>query len=336
MRKTKVVILNWNGKSHLREFLPFVIATTPPGIGIVVADNGSEDGSVAMLRQDFPAVEIIELDKNYGYAEGYNLALARLDADYFILLNSDVKTTPCWTEPLLAALDADPRLMAVAPKLRSYSTPEYFEYAGASGGFIDVLGYPFCRGRILSTIEKDERQYDTARGVFWASGACMACRRELFTEVGGFDAGFFAHMEEIDLCWRAQLFGYRIGVEPASEVYHLGGGTLPNNSPFKIYLNHRNSLSMLYKNLPRSNFWFIFPFRLVLDAASAFVYLLQGRPDFFKKVWRAHRDFFARRKSLRPARREIQSRRVASPHGVYFGSIVFRYFFWRKRFGGLL
>ena len=184
------------------------------------------------------------------------------------------------------------RLAAVQPKLRAYDRREYFEYAGACGGFIDAFGYPFCRGRILFTTERDEGQYDTFRSCFWASGACMACRRELFTRVGGFDEEFFAHMEEIDLCWRAQLVGYRIAVEPASVVYHLGGGTLPNDSPRKIYLNYRNNLWMLYKNLPAGRLWFTVPLRMAMDGASAFVYLAQGRTDAFRQVWRAHMDFY--------------------------------------------
>lgn len=333
MSTTNVVILNWNGVSHLREFLPSVVETTPPGVGIVVADNGSDDDSTGVLEREFPSVRVIGLDRNYGFAQGYNLALRQLDADYFILLNSDVRTSPGWVEPLVAALDADPQLGAVAPKLRSYREPDRFEYAGAAGGFIDMFGYPFCRGRILSSVEKDTGQYETFRYTFWASGACMACRRELFTDTGGFDGEFFAHMEEIDLCWRAQMFGYRIAVEPASIVYHLGGGTLPNNSPAKIYLNYRNSLAMLYKNLPRRKFWIILPFRMVMDGMSATVFLIQGNTGFVREIWKAHRDFFAWRGTLRTKRASIQERATDKPVGVYFGSIVFRYFFRSKRFG---
>lgn len=336
MPKVKVVILNWNGRGHLLRFLPGVIETTA-GADIVVADNGSDDDSLDVLRGHFPQVGLITMDRNYGYAGGYNRALAELDADYFILLNSDVETTPGWIEPLVGAMESDPELIAVAPKILSADRRDHFEYAGASGGFIDIFGYPFCRGRILSAIEKDEGQYDDARRTFWASGACLACRRELFTEAGGFDGDFFAHMEEIDLCWRAQLFGYKIGVVPGSVVYHLGGGTLPNNSPFKIYLNYRNSLAMLYKNLPRGKFVVILPFRILLDGASSLVFLLQGKWKFFKKIYAAHRDFYRwRGRGLRQKRTEIQARASSKPEGVYFGSIVFRYFFWRKKFGGIL
>ncbi len=333
---TKVVILNWNGEQHLRRFLPSVVATTPPEVGIVVADNGSEDGSLAFIESEFPYVEVVRLDRNYGFAQGYNMALAQLSADCFILLNSDVEATAWWCEPLIVALEADPKLAVVAPKLLSYDNKEYFEYAGASGGFIDMFGYPFCRGRIVSTVEKDCGQYDSPRDTFWASGACFACRSELFTEMGGFDGEFFAHMEEIDLCWRAQLFGYRVAVEPRSVVYHLGGGTLNATSPFKIYLNYRNSLAMLYKNLSRASFYTIMPFRFTLDAMSAFAYLLQGKRAFAGKVFRAYVDFCKWRKSLRLRRRAIQSRRTAKPKGVYVGSIVLRYLFFRKKFGKLL
>lgn len=337
MANVKVVILNWNGMEHLKRFLPSVIATTPDNIEIVVADNGSDDGSPEMLAELFPAVEVIRLDNNYGFAKGYNLALGPLDSDYFILLNSDVETTPDWCGPLVAALDSDPDLIAVSPKIRSYGRKEYFEYAGAAGGFIDIFGYPFCRGRILSKVEKDNGQYDDARHIFWASGACMACRKELFTEMGGFDGDFFAHMEEIDLCWRAQSRGYKIGIEPRSVVFHLGGGTLPNNSPRKIYLNYRNSLAMLYKNLPRRRFLPVFTVRIIFDFLSSAVYLLKGQPDFFKSVYKAHADFYRwRNNGLREKRAKILSSATTKPEWMYRGSIVVRYFFGKRTFGNLL
>ncbi len=337
MAGVKVVILNWNGMEHLKKFLPSVIAATPDDIGIVVADNGSDDGSPGMLAESFPTVEVIRLDNNYGFAKGYNLALAGLEADCFILLNSDVETTTGWCEPLVAALEANHELIAVSPKIRSYRQKEYFEYAGAAGGFIDIFGYPFCRGRILSKVEKDDGQYDEARHVFWASGACMACRKELFTEIGGFDEDFFAHMEEIDLCWRAQSHGYKIGVEPRSVVFHLGGGTLPNHSPRKIYLNYRNSLAMLYKNLPVRRFIPVFAVRVIFDFLSSTVYLLKGQYGFFKSVYRAHRDFYRWRKNgLSQKRAKILSSATTKPEGVYRGSVVLRYFFGKRTFGNLL
>ena len=245
--KTEIVILNWNGAGHLRRFLPSVLASVPEGVGVVVADNGSTDDSLGVLEREFPAVGRIVLDRNYGFAGGYNRALEYLDADYFILLNSDVETPAGWVEPLVETLDRDRTVAAVAPKLLSLVEPARFEYAGASGGFIDYLGYPFCRGRILQCVERDEGQYDDARDVFWASGAAFCCRAEVFRAMGGFDEDFFAHMEEIDLCWRMQLAGYRVRIEPRSRVYHLGGGSLAQGSPSKVFYNHRNNLAMLYK-----------------------------------------------------------------------------------------
>ncbi len=336
MSTVKVVILNWNGCSHLRTFLPSVVRDTPSHVGIVVADNGSTDGSVEMLHGEFPGVEVLVLDRNYGYAGGYNRALTRIDADYYILLNSDVETSPGWCEPLITALEADPQLAAVQPKLRACRQRGCFEYAGASGGFIDVLGYPFCRGRILFTTERDEGQYDTYRDCFWASGACMACRRELFTLVGGFDEAFFAHMEEIDLCWRAQLAGYRIAVEPASVVYHLGGGTLSVDSPRKLYLNYRNNLWMLYKNLSSGRLWCVLPLRMAMDGASALVYLVRGQREAFRQVWRAHMDFYKALSSLRAKRRSIQAGRRARPRGIYSRSVVLRYLLGNKRFDDMM
>lgn len=325
MSVTKVVILNWNGEAHLSTFLPTVIATTPADVAVVVADNGSTDGSVAMLAREFPQVEVIEFDRNYGFAEGYNRALALIEADYYILLNSDVETTKGWCEPLIEAMESDKTLAAAAPKLRSLIAKDKFEYAGASGGFIDILGYPFCRGRILSTIEEDNGQYDSVCDVFWTSGACFIFRGELFHRIGGFDARFFAHMEEIDLCWRAQLLGYRVAVYPQSVVYHLGGGTLPNNTPRKLFLNFRNNLAMLYKNLPKGEKRVTLLARMALDAGSALVYLLQGRTSFFMSVWDAHMEFYRWRADLRKSRKQIQSSATTRVTTIYRGSILLQY-----------
>lgn len=304
MPVTKVVILNWNGSAHLRTFLPSVIRTTPSDIGIVVADNGSTDDSRNVIRLEFPSVELLELDANYGFAGGYNRALSRIEADYFILLNSDVATTEGWCEPLVAALDNNLSLAAVQPKIRAYTSPDNFEYAGACGGFIDALGYPFCRGRILQCVETDNGQYDISRRCFWASGACMACRSEAFFRTGGFDEDFFAHMEEIDFCWRAQLAGFSVEVVPESRVWHLGGGSLPQSSPFKLKLNFRNSLLMLDNNLaatlgPRKA-GRVIRMRHVLDFCAAAVYLLSGRPA----CCRAVRDAYAEYRKLRAGGRE--------------------------------
>lgn len=336
MSVTKVVILNWNGREHLERFLPSVVANTPPGVGIVVADNGSTDDSAEFTAGNFPNVEIIRLADNYGFAGGYNRALGQLEADYFVLLNSDAEPAPGWLDPLLVKIGSDPKIAAVVPKLLSYDERGKFEYAGACGGFIDGLGYPFCRGRILSTVESDEGQYDSARDIFWGTGACLLVRADVFRELGGFDAGFFAHMEEIDLCWRAQLRGYRICVEPMSVVYHLGGGTLPQNTPRKTFLNFRNNLMMLYKNLSGRSLWWVLTIRMVLDGIAALGWLFAGKPEFFKAVRQAHREFRRLMPELKIMRREIQASGIAKPQFIYRGSIVLRYILGRKRFGNLM
>ncbi len=335
MERVKVVILNWNGRAYLERFLPSVVERTP-GVPVVVADNGSTDDSVAFLRARFPQVEVIALERNYGFAEGYNRALERIEAEYFLLLNSDIEVPEGWLSPLVEALDADGRTAAVAPKILSFDRPDRFEYAGAAGGFIDFLGYPFCRGRILSSIEVDRGQYDDAREVFWASGACMLVRSGVFRALGGFDADFFAHMEEIDFCWRAQLAGYAIRVEPRSRVFHVGGGTLPNDNPHKIYLNFRNNLCMLYKNLSRPAFWPVLFVRMAMDGLAALVFLLQGRPSFFGKVFRAHVDFHRQRRSLRAKRKAVQRSLVARSRWIYRGSIVLRHALGRRIFGRMM
>jgi len=230
MKQTKIVILNWNGRKHLERFLPTLVENTPEA-GIVIADNGSTDDSLAYVKSHFPQLEIVTMEKNYGYAGGYNRALEQVKADYFLLLNSDVEVPAGWIVPLIETLDAHPEVAAVSPKIRSFAEPGRFEYAGAAGGFIDCLGYPFCRGRILDSIEMDEGQYDDARDVFWASGACMLVRSDVFRKLGGFDADFFAHMEEIDFCWRAQLAGYKIRIDPRSSVFHVGGGQSAEDLP---------------------------------------------------------------------------------------------------------
>jgi len=334
--KVKIVILNWNGRAHLERFLPSVVAHSGEA-SVVVADNGSNDDSVPFLREHYPQVELLQLDQNYGFAEGYNRALSRIEADCYVLLNSDVEVEEGWLNPLVTRLAADEKVAALAPKIISYERKSDFEYAGAAGGFIDCFGYPFCRGRILDTIEKDQGQYDTAREVFWASGACMVVRADLFHKLGGFDGDFFAHMEEIDLCWRMQLAGYRVMVEPRSRVFHLGGGTLPNNSARKLYLNYRNNLSMLFKNLSRRSLLPVLFARMVLDGMSAMVFLLQRRPDFFKVVFRAHMDFYHALNTLQIKRRVIQQSRIASASSnIYKGSIILRHALGKRTFDHLM
>lgn len=332
----KVVILNWNGREHLAHFLPSVVRCSPEG-SVVVADNGSTDDSLEFLQNYFPQVEVLCLDRNYGYAGGYNRALAQIEADAYVLLNSDVEVVDGWLIPMLERLEDDPRVAILSPRILSYDRPSHFEYAGAAGGFMDCFGYPFCRGRILDTLEEDHGQYNQACEVFWASGACMLIRSSVFKDLGGFDADFFAHMEEIDLCWRAQLRGHKVMVEPAARVFHLGGGTLPNNSPRKLYLNYRNNLAMLYKNLSASSLFGVLFSRMVLDGLSALVFLAQGRMDFFRVVWQAHLDFHKWRADLKPKRAQIQRLRVsAHSRNIYRGSILLRYMLGRHTFDGLM
>ena len=336
MKRTAVVILNWNGRQHLEQFLPSVVAHTPQQVRIIVADNGSTDDSVAFLAQHYPTIEIIRLERNYGFAEGYNRALEQVDAEFFILLNSDVEVTVGWVEPLVATLTNNRSVAAVAPKLRSYGNRDHFEYAGAAGGYIDILGYPFCRGRILSTLEQDKGQYDTAQEVFWASGAAFCCRADVFRMLGGFDADFFAHMEEIDLCWRMQLQGYKIMVEPHSTVYHLGGGTMPNESPRKLYLNYRNNLSMLFKCAPTWQRILVAVARPVADMLSALIYLLRGDKALAKATIEAYRDFFALHGELNKKRKAVRSACKAESDRIYRGSIVMRYVVGKRFFGNLM
>ena len=337
MSSTKIVILNWNGTAHLRRYLPSVVAAAAPGVGIVVADNGSTDDSVAMLRQEFPGVELLQLDCNYGFAGGYNRALRQIEADFYVLLNSDVETPAGWLGPLVECLERNPDVAAVAPKLLADADRTSFEYAGAAGGYIDFLGYPFCRGRMLRTIEHDRGQYDDARDVFWVSGAAFCCRADVFHALGGFDEAFFAHMEEIDLCWRMQLAGYRVRIVPQSTVYHLGGGTLATDSPRKVFFNHRNNLAMLYKCAAPGQRFVVALLRPGLDLLAALSYLAQGRADNFRAVFRAWRDFLAWHHALRTARRAVQALRVPNARiPIYRGFFLLRYLFGRRTFGKMM
>ena len=335
--KTAVVILNYNTRNYLEQFLPGLIASCQ-GLDarVVVADNASADDSVALMESRFPEVPLIRLDRNYGFTGGYNRALAQLEAEYFVLINSDIEVPEGWLRPLVEWMDAHPRCGACGPKLLSYAQRDHFEYAGAAGGLIDRYGYPFCRGRILQHIEQDLGQYDQPANVLWVSGACLMVRARLWKELGGLDERFFAHMEEIDLCWRMQLRGAQVTVVPQSYVYHIGGGTLPNESPFKLRLNFRNNLLLLENNLPatfvarrkvvipgaasvsharckaRRRIWV----RMLLDGCSAMVYLFTGRWSFFKAVVQAHREY---RQLRRPGTIPEQPCR---PEGLYDGWIV--------------
>ena len=293
--KCSVIILNWNGAEMLRRYLPSVVKNTAEEV--IVADNGSTDDSLKVLAQEFPSVKTIVLDKNYGFAEGYNRAIEQVDSEYVVLLNSDVEVTEGWLDPLLAYMDAHKDVAAVQPKIRSWLRRNYFEHAGAAGGYLSKLYFPYCRGRVLWHVEEDKGQYDSIVEVDWTSGACMCVRTKVYKECGGLDAAFFAHMEEIDLCWRMRNAGWRLACIPQSVVYHLGGGALSYESPRKTYLNHRNNLLMIYKN--KQHPCGVLFVRGLLDFAAALFYLLQGRLGAFKAVFQARKDYRKMRKAYR-------------------------------------
>lgn len=320
MAKTAVVILNWNGETFLKKFLPIVIKQTPKSLAdVIVADNASTDGSVAMLRHTFPDIRIIQNSTNGGFAKGYNKALEQVSAEYYVLLNSDVEVTENWLEPVIRMMDTDQTIAAAQPKIRSWHRKAYFEYAGAAGGFIDQYGYPFCRGRIFQHLEKDIGQYDDETEIFWATGACMFVRAKAYHELGGLDEDFFAHMEEIDFCWRLKQKGYKIMYQPDSVVYHVGGGTLPKASSFKTYLNIRNNNAMLFKNLPRKRLKRTLLLRLLLDGVAALKFMADGGTKDLMAVVRAHQNYFRMLPKLRQKRRAIQPREISQ---VYRGNIV--------------
>lgn len=319
-----IVILNFNGRNYLEKFLPSVIASTYSNKKIIVADNASVDDSVSFVKKNYPSIEILLNTQNDGFAGGYNWALQHVQSDYFILLNSDVEVTPNWIEPIIELMEADKKIAACQPKLVSFYQRQFFEYAGASGGWIDSLGYPFSRGRIFDVLEKDEQQYDEIQQIFWATGAAMFVKSEIFHEMNGFDASFFAHMEEIDLCWRMQIAGYTIYANPKSVVYHVGAGTLPRGGR-KVFLNFRNNLMMLAKNLPVSEKCWKLPFRFVLDGISAWKGLFNGDVAFFKAIVKAHYAVFI---WWLTGRTHVTKNRTALKKlgGVYAGTIVWQHF----------
>jgi len=332
MQKIAVVILNWNGENFLKNFLPNVVSNTiTKGVDVIIADNGSTDGSISFLENSYPNIRTIKLDKNYGFASGYNLALKQIKAEYYVLLNSDVDVPQGWLNPLIQFMDENPQAGACMPKILDYFNPSHFEYAGAAGGFIDYLGYPFCRGRILSCIEEDKGQYDEPLEIFWASGACLFIRSTVYWEAGGLDDDFFAHMEEIDLCWRIKKLGYSNWCIPNSNVYHVGGGTLPNNNPRKLYYNYRNSLYMLYKNLPKSQLFFILFIRLILDGLSAIAYLLNGKMGFFRAVFMAHSSFWNNIKKIKSKRKKLKTKTTINDAQILKRAILFDFFILRKK-----
>ncbi len=325
MPKVSVVIINFNGRKYLEKFLPSVLAGTYSNMELIIADNASTDDSLEFMRTTHPDVRIIKMNRNHGYAGGYNEALKEVHSDYYVLLNSDVEVSSGWIEPIIELMENDKTIGACQPKILSYHQKEYFEYAGAAGGWLDCLGYPFARGRIFDICEKDTGQYNDTSQIFWASGAALFVRADLFFKAGGFETYFFAHMEEIDFCWRLQLLGYSIYVCPASEVYHVGGGTLPKGNERKVFLNFRNNMIMMAKNLPkRQSFWKI-PARIVLDFISAFKSIFEGQFVYFLAVGEAHLAFakwllFKRKQSVFPVKRK------ARLTGWYQHSVAFKHF----------
>lgn len=331
--KVAVVILNWNGRKFLEDFLPGILEHSLDDATIFVADNCSSDDSVDFLKNNFPTVRLIINESNEGYAGGYNTALKQIDAEYYVLLNSDIEVTPGWIKSVIELMDLDSGIAACQPKMLSWYERQQFEYAGAAGGFIDKYGYPFCRGRIFQAMEQDLGQYDDVSEVFWATGACLFVRADVFWEIGGLDRRFFAHMEEIDFCWRAQNQGYRIMYCYKSVVYHVGGGTLPKKSWRKTYLNMRNNAIMLYKNLPDSRIFPVFSARLLLDGIAAIKFLFDGGFKDFFAVIRAHLSFYRIYPQLKKERVLMEHKQM--PH-VYQKNIVSAHFLKRiKKFSQL-
>jgi GT2 family glycosyltransferase len=334
MNKASIVILNWNGIQYIRQFLPLVIEHSKiPDIEIVLVDNCSTDNSIQFVKTDFPDIKIIQLEQNYGFAQGYNKSLKQLDSEYYIILNSDVEVSKTWIEPVLEYMDSNPDVGACMPKLRGYDNRDCFEYSGAAGGFIDKYGYPFCRGRIFESLEKDNGQYDNIENIFWATGACLFVRAQTFWKAGGFDARFFAHMEEIDLCWRMKLNGKKIIYFPFVSVFHVGGGALPKENPHKTYLNFRNNLFLLFKNLPSDKLIKIVLIRLLLDILAAFYHIVNFRLTFFYAIIKAHLNFYITLPYLiryRKANRLLNNNNFIFPE-VLNKSLVFEYFIKKKK-----
>ena len=325
-KQVAVVILKYNGSQMLRRFLPSVLANSPES-EIIVADNASTDDSVAVMRNEFPSVPLLLLDKNYGFAEGYNRALQQVDAEYYVLLNSDVEVAEGWLAPLLEYMNVHEDVAACQPKLLSQKEKHLFEYAGAAGGFLDRYGYPFCRGRIFDAVESDEGQYDTITDLFWATGAALMVRSADYWSAGGLDGTFFAHMEEIDLCWRLRSRGRRVVCVPSGVAYHVGGATLSKSNPRKTFLNFRNNLLMLYKNLPANELRGVMFVRAMLDYVAATKFLLSGNISDFKAVMQARREF-ARIKHLYAGKRNenIQKATLSEiPERATF-SILWQYY----------
>lgn len=330
--KVAIVILNWNGLKHLRQFLPSVLASVWPNLEVVVGDNGSTDGSVAFIRDNYPSVRIIQNDENYGFTGGYNRVLAQVEADYYILLNSDVEVPAGWITPVITLMESDPLIAVAAPKIKAYNQKGCFEHAGAAGGFIDSFGYPFCRGRIVYEVEEDKGQYEQSDEIFWASGAAMFIKKKYWDEAEGFDERFFAHMEEIDLCWRLKNSGYKVMYCAQSEIYHLGGGTLNTENPFKTYLNFRNNLLLIQKNLPFWKAFIVISARYVLDLMAILRFLGEGKRKDAWAVSRAHQYFirhifYSGDHASSTHLKKYNSRLT----GMYHGSIIWSFFVKKHR-----
>jgi GT2 family glycosyltransferase len=325
-----IVILNFNGRGFLQQFLPFVTASVCPGAEVIVADNASTDDSLVFLKEHYPGLRTIVLDRNYGFAGGYNHALSQVESDYYVLLNSDVEVAPGWVEPVIKLMEADLTIGACQPKVMMYADRGSFEYAGAAGGWLDYLGYPFARGRVFDDCEQDTGQYDRPEPIFWASGAALFIRARLWHQLGGLEGFFFAHQEEIDLCWRLQLAGYKVYCCPESVVFHVGGGTMPKGNERKVFLNFRNNLIMMAKCLPPEQWLWKMPVRFALDSISAWKSLLAGEGIYFWAILEAHLAFFkwlivSRKHSLFPVKKR------GPLEGWYKGSVVWQYFIKGKK-----
>ena len=329
--KVAIVILNWNGQNYLEKFLPSLLATAYDNKEIIVADNGSTDDSVSLLEQRFPQIKLIRFSENNGFAKGYNRALQNIQAEYYAIINSDIEVQEGWLIPIINLLEQDKLNAACQPKLLSYKDKKIFEYAGGAGGWLDSFGYPFARGRVFDICEEDKGQYNTTERVFWVTGAAMVIRSSVFHEMKGFDEYFFAHQEEIDLCWRMQLAGYKLYCCPSSVVYHVGGGTLPRGNSLKTYLNFRNNQIMLYKNLPWSQKWWKIPFRIFLDAVSALKGLFIGDGGYFLSILRAHFSFL-KWILFRQGQSVFPEKKGGKPAGLYKGNIVWEHFVKGKKY----
>ncbi|MEP7267315.1 MAG: glycosyltransferase family 2 protein [Saprospiraceae bacterium] len=331
--KTALVILNYNGRNYLERFLPSVLLYTPYEVDIIVGDNASTDDSIQFIKNKFPTVKIISLATNFGFAEGYNQVLKQVEADYYFLLNSDVELKESW-QPLIDCLDTEKLVAAVQPKILSHSNPAYFEHAGAAGGWIDNWGYPFCAGRILDTIEKDKGQYDQSGEIFWASGASMMVRSKVFHDLGGFDGDYFAHMEEIDWCWRAKKCGWKVMALPIVKVYHIGGGTLAYNTPRKVFLNFRNNLATIIKNESILKLLYLIPLRKMVDFTAAIQFLIKGNAASAKAIFQAYFNIYQWLPVLIKKRKlihQLSKGKSFDKSGIFRGSLIINYFILGKR-----